>query len=151
MKINYGVVSTFILVILQLSFGDTSLPQDSLTTALCTNQEQIVSRRTNEWRIGYYMGETELNMKTITGFLTLNGASKPLFNQYRLRKTAGWVLFFGGIGLIIADGYIKGPPAPVLPLGGIAVSITGIVVGYKSNDSFRFAIRAYNRDICGIK
>lgn len=127
------------------------LPQDSLTTALCNNEEQIVSRRISEWRIGYYMGETELNMKTMAGFLSLNSASKPLYSQYRLKKTAGWVLVVGGIAMIIADGQLTKPAFPVWSIGGVAVSVTGLVVGFKSNGTFRKTIHAYNRDICNIK
>lgn len=151
MRSRYWITGVFVLMVHLYIFAGEPFPQDSLTTEICNNEEQIVSRRTNEWRIGYYMGETELNMKTISGFLMLNAASKPQYNQYRFRKTAGWILFFGGIGLIIADGQISGPPEPLLPLGGLAMSITGAVVGYRSNGAFRLAIRAYNRDICNIK
>jgi hypothetical protein len=133
------------------SFAQMPLPQDSLTMALCKNDEQIVSRRTNEWRIDYYMGETQLNMKTMCGFLDLNGASKPIYASYRFQKNAGWVLFLGGIGMIIADGRISRPKSPVITLCGVAVSVSGIVTGYKSNEKFRRAIRAYNRDICNLK
>ena len=42
-------------------------PTDTLTRSLCDNQEQIVSQRIGEYRIQYFMGETELNMKTMKG------------------------------------------------------------------------------------
>jgi hypothetical protein len=133
------------------SFAQMPLPQDSLTTALCKNDEQIVSRRTTEWRIDYYMGETQLNMKTMCGFLSLNSASKPIYNSYRIQKTLGWIFFLGGVGLVIADGKISQPEAPVITLCGIVMSVSGIVTSYKSNEKFRLAIRAYNRDICNIR
>lgn len=143
------IISLFLCTASEL-YGQNDYPQDSLTMSLCNNQEQIVSKRTNEWRIEYYMGETQLNMKTMSGFLSLNGASKPLYNNYGLQKIFGWVLFAGGIGAVVADGYVKEPDFPLLTLGGIGLSITGIVVGYNSNHTFQLAIRAYNRDICKI-
>ena len=132
-------------------FAQDPFPQDSLTCAVCDNQEQIVSRRINEWRISYYMGETELNMKTMTGFLSLNSASKPLYNQYLFSKIASRVLFIGGVGLIIVDSKFIDSDFPYATLGGIGLSVTGIVVSYKSNNTFRLAIRAYNRDVCHLR
>ncbi len=119
--------------------------------ALCVNDEQIVSKRISEFRIAYFMGETELNMKTLTGFLSLNGASKPFYRNFRIRRLLGGAMFISGIGLVIADSYIGKPSFPVISLSGIAVSICGTAVFFRANKQFRLAINAYNKDICKIK
>ena len=148
----------FILLQLLLFFSiaycqpqPVSLPEDSLTAALCNHQEQIVARRTGTYRIDYYMGETHLNMKTMKGFLRLNGASNPYYRQFKMHRFGGFSLFFGGIGLMIADRYIDKPNFPVYTIGGLTAMISGIVVGFGGNGKFRLAIYAYNKDICKIK
>lgn len=130
---------------------DAPPPEDSLTSSLCNNQEQIVSRRTGDFRIDYYMGETQLNMKTMTGFLSLNSASEPLYRQFRRHRIAGVGMMVGGIGLMIADGYITQPEFPVATLAGIGSLVGGVVMFFGANDKFRLAIHAYNKDICRIR
>lgn len=127
------------------------LPQDSLTVRLCDHDEQIFTQRTSEWRIEYYMGETHLNMKTMSGFLSLNGASKPVYNRYLFEKYAGWALFFTGVGLLVADGRWIDGNGPWVAFGGIGVSVSGIVMGFRSNETFRKAIWTYNKNLCKIK
>lgn len=145
----------FCIVVAGISSGFSQIygseTDDTLTMAQCVNQEQIVAKRTGDFRIEYYMEETHLKMKTMSGFLSLNSASKPIFTQYRTQKISGWVLFFAGIGLIIADGKISRPSFPIITLGGITSSVTGIVVGYRSNRLFRLAIYTYNKNICSQK
>ncbi|MBN1578392.1 MAG: hypothetical protein JW913_17655 [Chitinispirillaceae bacterium] len=119
--------------------------------ALCVNREQIVSKRTGDFRIDYYMGETQLNMKTMCGFISLNSASAPYYHQFRARRISGVVMIVAGIGLIIADGYIPEPAFPVITIGGVATSVGGIVIFFGANDKFRLAIHVYNKDICKIK
>ncbi|MBN1307428.1 MAG: hypothetical protein JXA18_05900 [Chitinispirillaceae bacterium] len=119
--------------------------------ALCVNQEQIVSKRSGDFRIEYYMGETQLNMKTMSGFLSLNGASAPFYRRFRARRILGLGMVAAGIGLIVADGYIPKPDFPLIAIGGIATSVGGVVVFIGANDQFRLAIHAYNKDICKIK
>ena len=127
------------------------LPQDSLTRALCRNQEQIVAQRNGEYRIEYYMGDTQLNMKTMSGFLSLNGASAPYYKKFKAQRIGGIALVIGGIGLMVAEGKISRPKAPVFLLGGVTASISGFVVFIRSNNKFRLAIYHYNKDICKIR
>ena len=155
---KYGVHRFFSVIsisgIISLSSAQPSSethPEDSLTMALCVNQEQIVSKRSGDFRIAYFMGETELNMKTMRGFLSLNGASSPFFRQFRTHRFIGIGMMVAGIGLIVADGYITKPAFPIISIGGIATSIWGIGVFIGANEKFRLAIYAYNRDICKIK
>jgi hypothetical protein len=129
----------------------TSFPEDSLTCALCQNNEQIVSKRNGEYRIEYYMGETQLNMKTMSGFLSLNSASNHQYRKFKAHRGGGIALVIAGIGCIVADGYITKPSFPFITFGGIAMSISGIVVYIGANEKFRSAIHAYNKDICKIK
>ena len=126
-------------------------PQDSLTLALCSNPEQIVSRRSGDFKIEYYMGETQLNMKTMNGFLSLNSASAPYFRQFRIRRVGGIGILLAGIGLVVADGFIDVPQFPVYTLGGIATAIWGLTIFIGANDKFRLSVYHYNRDICKIK
>jgi hypothetical protein len=126
-------------------------PQDSLTMALCVNEEQIVSRRTGDFRIDFYMGETQLNMKTMNGFLSLNSASLPYYRQSRVHRIGGFGVILAGIGLIVADGFIPKPDFPVITLGGIASAIWGLTIVVGANEKVRLAIYHYNRDICKIK
>lgn len=125
--------------------------QDSLTVRLCGHDEQIFTQRTSEWRIEYFMGETQLNMKTMSGFLSLNGASKPVYNRYLLEKYTGLALLFAGVGLLVADGRWIDSRGPYLAFGGIGISVSGIVVWYRSNETFRKAIWTYNKNLCKIK
>ena len=97
------------------------------------------------------MNETELNMKTMSGFLSLNSASAPYYRKFRARRIAGIAMMAAGIGLAVADGYIPKPAFPVIAIGGIAVSAWGIGVFFGANQKFRLAIHAYNRDICNIR
>lgn len=128
-----------------------SPPEDSITASLCNNDEQIVSRRNGDYRIEYYMGETQLNMKTMNGFLSLNSASKPFHTKFRTQRLSGTALIIAGIGLVIADGFISEPSFPVFTLGGVTAAVSGLAIYIKSNDKFRLAIHAYNKDICKIK
>ena len=126
-------------------------PQDSLTLALCANQEQIVSRRTGDFKIDYYMGETQLNMKTMSGFLSLNNASLPYYRKFRVHRVGGIGIIAAGIGLIVADSFIPKPDFPMYTFAGIATAIGGFTVIVGANDKFRLAIYHYNKDICKIK
>ena len=153
----HKVVSTGFFLLLALIFQVVaqgrvdSAPQDSLTMALCSSVEQIVSRRTGDFRIDYYMGETQLNMKTMNGFLSLNSASLPYYRQSRIHRIGGLGVIVAGIGLIVADGFIPKPDFPVITLGGIATAIWGLTIVVGANDKIRLAIYHYNRDICKIK
>jgi hypothetical protein len=142
------LVCLFICISLLRAQSNERNPTDTLTRSLCNNQEQIVSKRVGEYRIQYFMGETELNMKTMKGFLSLNEASKPIYNSYRFQQVASWVLAIGGIGLIVADPRISRPKFPVISIAG-AVSIgSGIYIGLRSNNTFFRAIYAHNKNIC---
>jgi hypothetical protein len=131
--------------------GTTDQPQDSLTMSLCNNPEQIVARRVGDFRIEYYMGETQLNMKTMSGFLSLNSASAPWFKKFRARRLTGIGVVLGGIGLIVADGFISKPEFPIITIGGIATAIWGLTIYIGANDTFRLSVYHYNRNICRIK
>jgi hypothetical protein len=156
MTLHHGIlfVAAFVLQplfpVLAQSAGDQA-EVDTLTISLCNNQEQIVARQSGEYRIAYYMGETELNMKTMGGFLSLNSASAPLFRKFKMQRWLGVVAMIGGVGLIVADAKISRPAFPVYTLAGIATSIGGVVVFFRANDKFRLAIHAYNKDICHIR
>ncbi len=128
-----------------------SNPEDSLTLALCDNPEQIVSRRAGDFRIEYYMGETQLNMKTMRGFLELNGASAPYYKKFKARRISGSLMMASVIGFIVLDNYVSRPSFPVITLAGIATSVWGFTVFLGANDKFRLAIHHYNRDICRLK
>lgn len=146
-----GIVLSFPVGLVSAQPPDTPPSDDSLTAVLCNNQEQIFSRRTGDFRIDYYMGDVQLNMKTMTGFLSLNSASEPIYRQFRRHRIAGIAMMIGGIGLVVADGYVAQPSFPLITLTGIATSIWGIGVFVGANDKFRLAIHAYNKDICRIK
>lgn len=153
MKNNFKLLY-FLLILLSLkhiTFSQSYENEDTLTRELCNSNEQIVARRSGEYRIEYYMGETQLNMKTMSGFLELNSASKPWYNKYKMQKLSGISLFIMGVAAIIADGYIKKPSFPVISLSGIGISTMGLIVYVKANDKFRRAIYEYNKDVCKIK
>lgn len=146
-------VTFFILLLLSFSTAQivpTAASEDTLTAALCRNPEQIVSKL-NEWRIEYYMGETQLNMKTMKDFLDLNGASSPYFHRFNRMRIGGIALFFGGIVLAIADSYITQPEFPLATVTGLSAALTGSVLFFRSNNAFRMAIYTYNKNICQIK
>ena len=111
----------------------------------------MIPRRSGDFRIEYYMGETQLNMKTMSGFLSLNSASAPWFKKFRARRLTGIGVVLGGIGLIVADGFIKKPEFPIITIGGIATAIWGLTIYIGSNDTFRLSVYHYNRNICKIK
>lgn len=127
-------------------------PTDTLTRALCDNPEQIVSRRAGEYRIQYFMGETELNMKTMKGFLSLNDASKPIYNRYRYIKAASWILGIAGIGLIgVVEPKIDTPEFPLYSILGAGAIVGAVTIGIKNNRLMFESIYAHNKNICGIK
>lgn len=125
-------------------------PTDTLTRSLCNNQEEIVSKRVGEYRIQYFMGETQLNMKTMKGFLSLNEASKPIYDSYRFQQAANWVLAIGGIGLIAADLWVIKSEFPFFAVGVLSIG-SGIYIGIRSNKTFFRAIYAYNKNICEMQ
>jgi hypothetical protein len=151
-SIHYYISFVLLLPLLAQAQGNSNqATDDSLTRALCRNQEQIVAQRSGEYRIEFYMGDTQLNMKTMRGFLSLNSASNPYYKKFRAQRVSGIACVIGGIGLMVADRYISQPKAPISTLVGIATSISGVVIFVRSNNKFRLAIYHYNRDICNLK
>ncbi|MCX7727608.1 MAG: hypothetical protein N2053_12260 [Chitinispirillaceae bacterium] len=151
MRIYLRIGYFLVMLLNQLLFSQPYENEDTLTRELCNSNEQIVARRNGEYRIEYYMGETQLNMKTISGFLELNSASKPWYKKYKAQKLSGIGLFLIGVAAIVADGYIKKPSFPVISVGGIGTSAIGLIVYVKANDKFRRAIYEHNKDVCKIK
>ena len=149
----YGIILFIIGCLSFVSAQDSDQnPTDTLTRALCDNQEQIVSRRVGEYRIQYFMGETELNMKTMKGFLSLNDASKPIYDRYRLMKAVSWMLGIAGIGLIGAvEPRVDTPKFPVYSVIGAGAVIGAFTIGIKNNRLMFESIYAHNKNICGMK
>lgn len=124
-----------------------SAQQDSLTAPVCAHPDQITAKMDGN-KIEYVMGEYQLNISTIKGYLYNDGFSKPYLKKYNALRGSSYAMLAGGLGLVIA-GFSTGKT--LLSLGGLATAGGGLVIYFKSNNSFRKAIHEYNKSVCSNK
>lgn len=124
-----------------------SAQQDSLTAPVCSHPDQIIAKLEGN-KIEYVMGEYQLNISTIKGYLYNDGFSKPYLKKYNTLRGSSYVMLAGGVGLVIA-GFSTGKT--LFSLGGLVATGSGVVTYFKSNNSFRRAIHEYNKSVCGNK
>lgn len=122
--------------------------EDTLTSAICKDNEQIVSQ-IDGIRVQYTIHGYTINGKTAGGYLRNNPSSNPFFKRYRACKTSAYIFTGLGLGAIVTNMVIsKGAP---LTLAGCSLAGFGLFLNFRGNHLFRVAIHEYNKDICGIK
>ncbi|NLL14904.1 MAG: hypothetical protein GX267_15990 [Fibrobacter sp.] len=124
-----------------------SAQQDSLTAPVCAHPDQIVAKLEGN-KIEYVMGQYQLNISTIKGYLYNDGFSKPYLKKYNALRGSSYAMLVGGVGLVIA-GFSTGKT--LFSLGGLVTTGSGVVIYFKSNNSFRKAIHEYNKSVCSNK
>jgi hypothetical protein len=97
------------------------------------------------------MGEYELNVKTVKGYLHNNAASKPFLNKYSALRVSSAVMAGVGFGLIGTNIALHKPMFAPVGIAGWTMVIGAGVVFFKSNGKFRIAIHEYNKNLCKIK
>lgn len=122
--------------------------EDTLTQALCKNEEQIVSEM-DGIRVQYKIHGYTINGKTAGGYLQNNPGSIPCFKRYKACKTSAYICAALGLGGLITNAVInEGTP---LTVASCCVAGFGLYINFKGNRLFRVAIYDYNKNICGIK
>lgn len=140
-----------IMVLSFYFFCSAYAQDDSLTAPVCMNPEQIIAKMDGN-KIEYVMGEYQLNMGTIKGYLYNDFSSRTYLNKYKALRTTSYLMFAGGLGLVITGFSNGGSKAGTfLTIGGFSVAGTGLVFYFKSNLKFREAIHQYNKSICSNK
>lgn len=145
MNLSRSFLMTFFCVFLYLS--PLIAEVDSLTAPVCRNPDQITAKIDGN-KIEYVMGEYQLNISTIKGYLYNDGASKPYLKKYNSFRGTSYLMLAGGLGGVVA-GFATGKS--LITIGGCALAGGGVIFYFKSNDKFRKAIHEYNKSVCTNK